>query len=221
MLCADQFVDSYPSPDTSTERPLAGTKKVNVERLAVALIRVAILSNDALDVTTLLWRSPDALKKELEPTISVTGEGAQNTGAPSPVDFVQTALNQPRPRLRAGPVTPPWPAGTLEAYWAETGTGNDVGVAERVWQLKSRWGASAGIVRNIKQTLLARGLLEPRRRGFGLLVPGFRVTDASRRQLTAHLPTLLASVQRWQQGDPVTWNRLDESITMALRRGVG
>jgi hypothetical protein len=221
VLCADQFVDSYPSQDGSTERPLAGTKRVNVERLAVALIRAAILTNDAMAVTTLVWRSPDALKKELEQVINVTGVGGQIIGALSCADFVQTALNQPRPRLQAGPVSAPWPADTLEAYWADPGTGSDVGVAERVWQLKNKWGASAGIVRNIKHTLLARGLLEPRRRGFGLLMPGFRVSDVTRQQLTAQLPVLLASVQRWQQGDPVTWNRLDESITFALRSGIG
>jgi hypothetical protein len=220
VLCADQFVDSYPSQDASTERPLVGTKKVNAERLAVALIRAAILSNDTMAVTTLVWRSPDALKKELQDVIKLTGVGGQIIGALSHVDFVQTALNQPRPRLEPGPVHPPWPRGTLEAYWADVGAGSNVGVAERVWQLKNKWGASAGIVRNVKQTLVSRDLLEPSRRGFGLLMPGFRVPDATRHQLISQLPTLLASVQRWQQGDPVTWNRLDESITIALRSGM-
>jgi hypothetical protein len=220
VLCADQFVDNYPSQDASTERPLAGTKKVNAERLAVALIRAAILSNDAMAVSTLVWRSSDALKKELEEIVKVTGVGGQIIGALSRADSVQTALNQPKPWLQDGPVSAPWPAGTLEAYWAEPTASGDVGVAERIWQLKNQWGAGAGIVRHIKQRLVSRGLLEPRRRGFGWLMPGFRVPDATRHQLISQLPTTLASVQRWQQGDPVTWNRLNESITIALRSGI-
>jgi hypothetical protein len=220
VLCADQFVDSYPSQDGSTERPLAGTKTVNAERLAVALIRVAILSNDAMAVTTLLWKSHDTLKRELEQVTRITGIGGQNISALGRTDLVQTALYSSSPVLQAGPVSPPWPADTLEAYWANPRTGGDVGVAEKVRYLKDKWGASAGIARHLKQTMVGRQILESTRRGFGLLRPGFRVPDATRQQLIAQLPALLVSVQRWQQGDPVTWNRLDESITFALRSGM-
>ena len=234
VLCGERFVDQVRSTDSSSERTLYGQQTVNAERLAVAVIRAAILCNQAVKVTTLTWRAATELKSELEPLTASAGL----LGNFMRSAFVQSALDQPVPHLEPGPSQHHWPAKTIEALLAEV---DPLQVAAKIkparsarekvltglhpsssvtalLETKLALHGGDGLIYHIKEGMAERGLLERFQRGFGLLVKGFKLPEATRRLVAAQLPTLEQALQDVQRDDPRTWNGLEEAITRAMRR---
>jgi hypothetical protein len=213
VLCGERFVDHIRSADSGTERTLHGQKTVNAERLGVAAIRGAILSNQTFNLTNLTWRAANELKQELEQLSSVGGLGGKMFGALSRL----SVLEKPSPYLELGSTRSAWPTGTLEALFADV-SGTGIGVFEQVSKVSNR-PSGVGFIGTVKKALLKRNQLETFRRGFGILSPGFKLLETTRAQLETQLPKVEAMLNNAKSNDLEMWNGLEVIITRALRSG--
>jgi hypothetical protein len=213
VLCGERFVDQIRSADSSSERTLHGQKTVNAERLAVAAIRGAILSNQTTGITNLTWRAADELKQELENMSKVGGLGGKMFGALSRL----SVLNKPSPHLELGSVPSDAPIGTLEALFADL-TGTGIGVFEQLLKVSNR-PSGAEFVGKVKQILLKRNQLESFPRGFGILSPGFKLLETTRAQVEQQWPKVEAMLGAAKRNDLEMWDGLEVIITRALRSG--
>jgi hypothetical protein len=211
VLCGERFVDSVRSQDSSTERTLHGQKTVNAERLAVAAIRGAILSNQASSITMLTWRAADELKQELENMSKFGGLGGKMFGALSRL----SVLDKPSPHLELGSMQSDAPIGTLEALFADL-TGTGIGVFEQILKV-SKQPSGVGFIGKVKEALLQRNQLESFPRGFGILSPGFKLPETTRVQLETKLPKVEAMLNVAKRDDLKMWDEIEVMITRALR----
>jgi hypothetical protein len=211
VLCGERFVDHIRSTDSSGERTLHGQKPVNAERLAVAAIRGAILSNQSFGIINLTWCAADELKQELEQMSKVGGLGGKMFGVLSRL----SVLDKPSPHLELGSTRSAWPTGTLEALFADV-TGANIGVFEQVLKVSNR-PSGAGFIGNVKEALLKRKQLETFPRGFGILTPGFKLIETTRWQLEQHLLQVETMLNAAKRNNLEMWDGLEVIITRALR----
>jgi hypothetical protein len=210
VLCGERFVDHTRSADSSSERTLFGHKTVNAERLGVAAIRGAILSNQAANVTNLTWRAADELKGELEQLSKLGGLGGKMFGALSRL----SVLDKPSPHLELGNVQSDSPTETLEALFADVT--DNIGVFEHILKVSKR-PSGVDFIGKVKEALLKRNRLESFPRGFGILTPGFKLLETTRQQVELQLPKVEAMLNAAKRKDLEMWDGLEVIITRALR----
>ncbi len=214
-LFADRFVDSQRAQTGNRDDVLLGKGRVVTERLAVAVIRAAVLANHATGHGGLVWL--DGEMRGIVDEISTIGPGGKLIGALARMPFMQSAMSKPVPHIKsASAALDAWPQGTLESRLIQP-YDND-SLSHIIIYEMNRSGSNC--IQHVKDALTARGLLERRTRTFNWLSPIYAPTEAARLEAKARLTAVESALDASRTHDFQAWEALDHVITTALNVGI-